>query len=103
MAAPGSLVVGPYQFQRGKPQFFFLAGTSMAAPHVTGTVALMLQKNPALTQAQAEAILQSSAIPLGAGCRDVLPTVGATPVEVCWGASATGEGLLNAEEAVGQT
>ena len=103
VAAPGSLVVGPFQLQRGKPEFFFLAGTSMAAPHVTGTVALMLQKNPALTQAQAETILQNTAIPLGAGCRDVLPTVGAEPVEVCWGANATGEGLLDAEEAVDET
>jgi subtilisin family serine protease len=103
VAAPGSWVVGPYQFQRGRPEFFFLPGTSMAAPHVTGTVALMLQKNRALTQAQAENILENTAIPLGAGCRDVLPDVGLEPVEVCWGANATGEGLLDAEEAVDET
>jgi subtilisin family serine protease len=36
-------------------------GTSMASPHVTGVVALMLQVNPALDFPQVENILQSSA------------------------------------------
>ncbi|HZI75469.1 MAG TPA: S8 family serine peptidase, partial [Gemmatimonadales bacterium] len=61
VAAPGSWVVGPFQLQRGQPSFFFLGGTSMAAPHVTGTVALMLQKNPGLTESQAESIIEGSA------------------------------------------
>ena len=103
VAAPGSWVVGPFQLQRGKTSFFFLGGTSMAAPHVTGTVALMLDKNPNLTQSQAESILQSSAFPLSAGCRMVRPGPGAPPEEICWGADATGEGLLNAEAAVAAT
>jgi subtilisin family serine protease len=103
VAAPGSWVVGPFQLQRGKPSFFFLAGTSMAAPHVTGTVALMLQKEPTLTQAQAETILENEAIPIGAGCRDVLPDIGVPEVEICWGADATGSGLLDADAAVAAT
>ena len=103
VAAPGSWVVGPFQLQRGKPSFFFLGGTSMAAPHVTGTVALMLQKNPALTQSQAETILQNSAIRLGAGCRSVHPGPGAPAENVCWGANATGAGLLDAKAAVAAT
>ena len=103
VAAPGSLIVGPYQLQRAKPEYYYLSGTSMAAPHVTDTVALMLQKNPSLTQAQAEVILERTAIPLGADCRDVLPTVGAAPEPICWGANATGSGLLDAEEAVEET
>jgi len=35
-------------------------GTSMAAPHVSGTVALMLQKNPNLTPAQVKAMLRQT-------------------------------------------
>jgi subtilisin family serine protease len=103
VGAPGSWVVGPFQLQRGRPDWFFLGGTSMAAPHVTGTVALMLQKNPSLTQVQAEAILESSAVPLAAGCRSVIPFPGAAPEEICWGADATGSGLLNAKAAVAAT
>jgi subtilisin family serine protease len=101
VAAPGSWVVGPYQLQRGKTDWFFLGGTSMAAPHVTGTVALLLEQNPGLTQAEAETILESSAIPLGAGCRSVIQVPGSTTrSDICWGADATGSGLLDAEEAL---
>jgi subtilisin family serine protease len=38
--------------------------TSMASPHVAGIVALMVQKNPSLTAAEAEATLESTALPL---------------------------------------
>ena len=38
-------------------------GTSMAAPHVTGTIALMLQKNPTLTPAAIRDILIETARP----------------------------------------
>ncbi len=103
VAAPGSWVVGPFQLQRGQASFFFLGGTSMAAPHVTGTVALMLQKHPSLTQSQAEAILESTAINIGPGCRDVINPFTGAEEEICWGADATGEGLLDAEAAVAAT
>jgi subtilisin family serine protease len=104
VAAPGSWVVGPFQLQRGKASFFFLGGTSMAAPHVTGTIALMLQKNPNLTEAQAESIIESSAVPLPAGCRSVILVPGGTTAEeICWEANATGAGLLDAAAAVAAT
>ncbi len=102
LAAPGSWVVGPYQVN-GQLSYFFVGGTSQAAPHVAGTVALMLQKNGGLSQAQADTALTTSATPLPAGCRSVLPLPGVPAEEVCWGADATGAGILNVPAALAAT
>ncbi len=102
VAAPGSWIVGPFQVNSGQTSYYFLGGTSMAAPHVAGIVALMAQKNPGLTPSQAEGILETSAIPLGAGCRTILDPA-ASAAEVCWGADATGAGLVDAAAAVAAT
>jgi subtilisin family serine protease len=97
VAAPGDDTVGPYQVN-SQQSYYYLSGTSMASPHVTGTVALVLQKNPSLSAAQVESILETSAIPLPAGCRTV-PLEG----QVCWGTDATGAGLLDANAALAAT
>jgi subtilisin family serine protease len=100
VAAPGTWVVGPYKTNSSNvPTYYFLGGTSMASPHVAGIVALMAQKNPALTAAQAENILTSTAIPLAAGCRNVTGSNGVAS-SVCWGADATGSGLATADAAL---
>jgi len=43
------------------------SGTSMATPHVSGAVALMLQANPGLTPDAVKSLLQSSARPMAYG------------------------------------
>lgn len=99
VAAPGSWIVGPYQTNSGQTSYYFLGGTSMASPHVAGIVALMVQKDPALTAAEAEAYLEGAAIPLPAGCRTVYNSAGAAN-NYCWGDDATGAGLITADAAL---
>jgi hypothetical protein len=59
VAAPGQPIYS--LFPPGQGSNGFIQGTSMAAPHVTGVVALMLEKNPNLTPAQVKTILQNTA------------------------------------------
>jgi len=104
--APGSWIVGPYLaygaatpplWSRGMPgEYYFLGGTSMAAPHVAGTVALLLQKNPNLEASAVEGVLEAAAVPLPAGSRSVDDGSG-TPVEFTWDTDATGAGILLAD------
>lgn len=102
VAAPGSWVVGPYQPNGAKMSYYYLGGTSQASPHTAGVVAMMAEKYPALTAAEAEAILEATAIPLGAGTRTIIGPDGVA-VDVTWGDDATGAGLLDAVAALAAT
>ncbi len=102
VAAPGSWIVGPYNVNSGQISYYFLGGTSMASPHVAGIVALMVEKKPNLTAAEAEAILEAAAIPLAPGCRYVTESTGLA-VYTCWEADATGAGLITADAALALT
>ena len=59
--APGSNIVSAsYSSDAGTAT---MSGTSMASPHVAGTIAIYLQENPLLTPAEVSALLQSRAQP----------------------------------------
>ncbi len=77
----GSLVVVASAYES-------VSGTSFSCPYVSGVAALVWSKNPGLTNAEVRAILQGTAIDLGApgydttygfGRVDALAAVAATP------------------------
>lgn len=83
----------------------YSVGTSFSAPLVSGTVALMLTANPALTPAQVRSQLQTTARPFPATSSD--PTVlqcrapsSVTQIECLCTTSTCGAGMLDAAAAV---
>jgi subtilisin family serine protease len=102
VAAPGSWVVGPYQNNSGSVRsYYYLGGTSMASPHVAGVVALMAQKNPALTAGQAESILEGTAMPIDHWSAEIVDSNTGSLVSITWGSDAVGSGLVQADRALG--
>ena len=122
--APGSWVRGPYPGYPGYNHlpwwskgvgdlngnnvgnFYYVGGTSMSAPHVSALAALMLEKNPDLTQAEIESILKNTALTLlDNGSRDIWDNTDAATVTWdtdCDGipCDPVGSGLIQADTAL---
>lgn len=119
VVAPGSWVRGPYPGFPGYAHqpwwssgigslvgwnpgnFYYLGGTSMSAPHVTGVAAQLLEKNPTLDQGQVETILKSTALNIPAGSMDIFDLVPTMDwYTYSWESNATGAGLIQADLAL---
>ena len=93
VCAPGT---GIYSCSHSNPEkYISLDGTSMATPHVAGTVALMVQANPALNTAQAKDILEKTATDLGTAGKD--NTYGSGRINVVDAVNAS-QSLMNCDE-----
>lgn len=107
-ASPDSASAAPFQY-------LFISGTSFSAPATAGIVALMLEKQPALSNADArfgtltnpaswgagslELLLERAATRIPAGSVTVTHRNGAPLVET-WGDDATGKGWLFIDKAL---
>ena len=106
LAAPGQNVMSAWatypdatarEPTTGRNTYRELSGTSMAAPHVAGIVALLLQANPALAPEEVEYIIKSTAGKLSCG-EDAYR---ADPMHAYDESNlAEGHGLVDAAEAV---
>jgi serine protease AprX len=99
ISAPGTAVLGARplvgtQTGLAVSPYAELSGTSQAAPHVAGIVALMLQADPALTPAQVETLLESTAYRFADG-----GAYSTSPADL-GGHYAKGHGLADAYAAV---
>lgn len=74
ISAPGSIITSactyalPICRSSGDvtdPNYAAISGTSMAAPHIAGIVAVILEANPALTPAQVEDVVEDTAYKFG--------------------------------------
>lgn len=88
LSAPGSEILSTYNLGEttpADPGYAFMYGTSMATPHVSGMVALMLSVNPGLHSTEVIDILKNTARPFESGA--------------C-GVSSCGAGIADAAAAV---
>lgn len=82
----------------GGPVYQFYQGTSMACPHAAGVAALMRSQNTALTPAQIESFMKSTAVDLGAAGQD--PIFGRGLIDAYQALVAAGAGTIGGRPAL---
>lgn len=101
VSAPGAGIVGPYKSAFvNNTSYYFLWGTSMSAPHVTGMAALVLESYPEVNQSEMEFILEKAAagLPLPADDAYLIDPWG--PFWPSWDGGDFGSGFLQADQAL---
>ncbi|MCO5760394.1 MAG: S8 family serine peptidase [Chromatiaceae bacterium] len=104
VTAPGAWIVGPYRPAfSGALAYYYVSGTSMAAPHVSAIASLVLESKPLLMQAQMEKILSLGASGLPFSADDAIvayPYVAEGYYFATWDGGDYGAGLLRADAAL---
>ncbi|WP_044988573.1 S8 family serine peptidase [Sorangium cellulosum] len=93
LAAPGGAIYSTIPVEQGS--YDTLSGTSMAAPHVAGAVALLLDARPELSAPRVRDVLQNSAVPA--------PWSGDPSGQVPEGAHRQGAGVIRVDRAIRAT
>lgn len=109
--APGAWILGPYKEKFDSYiGYYYVSGTSMAAPHVSAISALILQSYSDFDQKDIEHILRIAAHGVGKNMRNGFPKTGENVIVawwipgygyyVSWGRFDYGTGFLKANEAM---
>ncbi len=111
--APGLWTVAPCLLPSagagvGNPTFCFLGGTSFSSPLTAGVAALMLEKDPALTQAGVENFMKTTPLAMAGNDGRAVPVPIGTPNPTQWDTTCVaglacdpvGAGLLQADAAL---
>lgn len=103
VTAPGAYVFGPYRLAFSPDLgYYYLSGTSMAAPHVSAIASLVLESKPLLMQAEMEKILTLGASGQPFSADDAIvayPFAEPFYYTATWGGGDYGAGLLCADAA----
>ncbi len=104
VSAPGAWIVGPYQSAfASNLNYYYLSGTSMAAPHVTGMAALVLEQFPGVDQVGMENLMRNAAAGTPLPANDAIvyfPYSNPPYYSATWGGGDYGKGVLQADAAL---